>query len=102
MRLRCFRPVSDFIVHLFHTAVLSDPAIPVCLITIHRPTQAKEPELPTAPNPAAANPVDPQESVERSIQGSVDLGYSLVAGSNTFMGLQDVNTPSNACLQLAD
>ncbi|KAJ5535578.1 fungal specific transcription factor domain-containing protein [Penicillium frequentans] len=66
------------------------------------PTQAKEPELPTAPNPAAANPVNPQESVERTLQGSVDLGYSLIAGSNTFVGLQDVNTPSDACLQLAD
>lgn len=94
--------MSGFTVHLFQTAVPSGLVIPACLTPINRPTQAKEPELPTAPTRAATNPLEPQKPVEGTIQGSVDLGYSLISGSNTFVGLQDVNTPSDACLQIAD
>lgn len=50
--------------------------------------QAGEPGL----SVPTAGPAQSQELLDESLRGSVDLGYSLVTGSNTFVGLQEVNT----------
>ncbi|KAJ6113512.1 hypothetical protein N7523_006829 [Penicillium sp. IBT 18751x] len=55
-----------------------------------RAKQAKEPRRSISIAQAGADSNKLLDSVEGRAQGSVDLGYSLLPGSNTFVGLQEI------------
>lgn len=70
----------------------SDIVILARLTSMLSAAQAKAPEQSTSTARAGADSITSPGSTERRYGESIDLGYSLVSGSSTFTGLQEVGT----------